>query len=88
MNEKTRNTFFEFWVGDVEDPDMYANMEIGSWASKNKDAYQYLLDKSDGNVRIQRKLHEFMGHHYTFTAEMSEEDWAYYYLRFSECITI
>ena len=83
--DKVRNIFLECKVGDVEDPDWYANMEIASWATKNPEAHQYLMEKSDGDMRIHRKACEpIMGHSYEFSAEMLEQDWAYYYLRFDD----
>lgn len=83
--EKVRNIFLECKVGDVEDPDWYANIEISNWAVRNSDAHQYLMDKSDGDMRIHRKAYDpIMGHSYKFSAKMTEQDWAYYYLRFDD----
>ena len=85
--EKVRNIFLACVVGDVEDPDWYANIELGSWATKNSDAHQYLMKNSNGDMRIHRKAfstHLLGQHLYEFTAEMTEQDWAYYYLRFDD----
>ena len=83
--EKVRNKFLEFTVGDVEATDWYANMEIGSWATKNPEAHQYLMEKSNGDMRIHRFVEpKLFGHVYSFSAKMSEQDWAYYYLRFDD----
>jgi hypothetical protein len=78
-----KKAFYKTLVGDVEDPDWYANIEIGDWATKNTEAYQFLLEHSNGNVRIERQAHEpIMGHSYSFTAEMDEKDWFMYTMRF------
>ena len=84
--EKVRSgIFLTFNIGDVEDPDMYANIEVDAWATKNRDAYKFMLEYSDGNMRIHRQQHDpLMGHKYTFTAEMLEEHWAEYYLKYGE----
>lgn len=78
-----RREFLKFNIGDVEDPDIFANMEINAWARKNCDAHQYLLEHSNGNMRVHRQQgNPLMGHKYIFTAEMSEEDWFLYCMRF------
>ena len=84
--EKVRNIFLECKVSDVEDPDLAAHMEIGSWAMKNPDAHQFLMDNSAKSMRIQKWREPIMlyGHSYEFSAEMTEQDWAYYYLRFGD----
>ena len=83
--DKVRNKFLEFHVGDVEDPDWYANMEISQWATKNPEAHQYLMENSNGDMRIHRAVDpKLFGHRYSFSSEMSEQDWAYYYLRFDD----
>lgn len=83
--EKVRNKFLEFNVSAGDDPDWYANIEIGSWANKNPEAYQYLMEKSTGAMRIHRFVEpKLLDHVYRFSVEMSEQDWAYYYLRFDD----
>ena len=85
MEKAKSGIFLTFNMGDVEDPDMYANLEVDAWAKQNRAAYNFLLEHSDGNVRIHRQeLPETMGHKYMLTAKMTEQDWAYYYLRFDD----
>ena len=80
-----QRSFLKFRIGDVEDPDWYANMEIASWATDNTEAHQYLMEKSNGNMRIHRHVDPvYFGHNYEFSAEMSEEDWFLYFMRFDD----
>lgn len=80
-----RREFLKFHVGDVEDPDMMANYCVADWHDKNKEAYEYLMEHSDGRVYIVRQegdLTMFNGHVYHMEAEMTEEDWFLYCMRF------
>ena len=64
---------------------MYANIEVDAWATKNRDAYAFLLEHADANVRITRKLDDTELYHlYTISAYMLEEHWAEYYLKYGE----
>lgn len=83
--EKIKKIFLKFEVGDVEDPDMYANFAVESWSKSHPQAYQYLMEHSDGNVRIERREHDsvyYEGHAYSLSTRMTETDWAYYFMRF------
>ena len=84
---KSKRVFLKFTVGDVEDPDMYANMAIESWSKSTPLAYEYLMKHSDGNVTIKRTQsgtidHDYYGHSYELSSEMEDSDWAYYFMRF------
>ena len=83
--EKVKRAILEFRIGDVEDPDMYANIEVDAWATKNRDAYAFLLEHADSNVTLSRRLDDTELHHlYTISAYMLEEHWAEYYLKYGE----
>jgi hypothetical protein len=83
--EKVKRAILEFRIGDVEDPDMYANIEVDAWATKNRDAYAFLLEYADSNVTLSRKLDDTELYHlYTISAYMLEEHWAEYYLKYGE----
>ena len=84
--EKVKRAVLEFRIGDVEDPDMYANIEVDAWATKNRDAYAFLLEHADTNVTLSRRLDEGteLFHLYTISAYMLEEHWAEYYLNYGE----
>lgn len=83
-----RRPILNFKVGDVEDPDWYANMRISAWATENPEAHQYLLDHSTKSIRIERKQCEYsLGHSYELSVEMTEEDWFIYLMRFETCTT-
>jgi hypothetical protein len=83
--EKVKRAVLEFRIGDVEDPDMYANIEVDAWATKNRDAYKFLLEYADANVALSRRLDDSELYHlYTISAYMSEEHWAEYYLKYGE----
>ena len=78
-----RRYFLKFRVGDVEDPDWYANIELSNWAAENPEAHQYLMEKSDGAMRIHRHTDaDNFEHRYEFTADMTEQDWFLYRMRF------
>ena len=83
--EKVKRAILEFRIGDVEDPDMYANIEVDAWATKNRDAYKFLLEHADSNVTLSRRLDDTELYHlYTISAYMLEEHWAEYYLKYGE----
>lgn len=83
--EKVKRAVLEFRIGDVEDPDMYANIEVDAWATKNRDAYKFLLEHADANVTLSRRLDDTELYHlYTISAYMLEEHWAEYYLKYGE----
>lgn len=78
-----KRTIIDFDVGDVSDPDITANLHIDSWRKNNQDAFDFLLEKSTGQVTINRQPNpSIMGHHYSVIAEMSEQDWFIYRMRF------
>ena len=83
--EKVKRAVLEFRIGDIEDPDMYANIEVDAWATKNRDAYAFLLEHADANVTLSRRLDDTELYHlYTMSAYMLEEHWAEYYLKYGE----
>jgi hypothetical protein len=61
-----------------------ANYCVTDWYDKNKEAYDYLMEHSDGRVYIVRQETDLIvyGHRYHLEAEMSEENWFLYRMRF------
>lgn len=75
----TKIKFHEFWIGDVDDPSIYYNMEIdrmmdtvkGKWVAGNSSSVNYLVESTDKYIP---------GYKVTMVADMDDKKAVYYRL--------
>lgn len=87
-----QNCFLTFHIGNVQEPDVYAEIQIERWQKENKETYDYLLKHGKGNVKIERKqvvhplsltseyINDAIAYQYNLYILMSKAKWAYFYL--------
>lgn len=87
-----QNCFLTVHIGNVQEPDMYAEIQIERWQKENKETYNYLLKHGKGNVKIERKqvphpvcltseyIDDAIAYQYNLYILMSQAKWAYFYL--------
>ena len=71
----------KFYMGDVDDPDLYASEPLLAW--EKSEAGQYVManavETPVWNVGFDN---DGYGYHYTITAKLSSEKYVYYQLKY------
>lgn len=73
-------TVFQFKIGDVEDPDLYAAEPLHEWC--NSEAGEWIMEHADEEPMWYRRMDpNYLGYVYAIQAKLSEENLTFYYLK-------
>lgn len=73
----------QFGVGDVDDPDLYANMEVGNWLTTEKG--KWIQEHRAEEIRLRHSYDlSMLGHRFVVTTKLKDEDATFFLLKYSK----
>lgn len=78
-----KRKIYECSLGDVEDPDLYAEIAFSQFLDNHPDIKEWFESKTDGTYHMVYHELEYGGHCYRYYIEVSDFDWAHYVMLFN-----
>jgi len=73
----------QFGIGDVDDPDLYANIEVGNWLDTEKG--KWVVEHRVDEIKLKHSYDlSMLGHKFSVTAKLKEEDATFFLLKYSK----